>query len=108
MGSRACQSSPMGNMDYRQPSVGSNPYEYYTRHRLYSQPFQVEHQRGKQMNIKLKAWLITLAIPVLVAILTVLIARFPLVILLVLVGGALYLLYSGILNYLEFKENRNQ
>jgi threonine/homoserine/homoserine lactone efflux protein len=60
------------------------------------------------MNIKLKAWLITLAIPVLVAILTVLIARFPLVILLVLVGGALYLLYSGILNYLEFKENRNQ
>lgn len=60
------------------------------------------------MNIKLKAWLITLAIPVLVAILTVLIARFPLVILLVLVGGALYLLYSGILNYLEFKENRNR
>jgi threonine/homoserine/homoserine lactone efflux protein len=60
------------------------------------------------MNIKLKAWLITLAIPVLVAILTVLIARFPLIILLVLVGGALYLLYSGILNYLEFKENRNQ
>lgn len=60
------------------------------------------------MNIKLKAWLITLAIPVLVAILTVLIARFPLVILLVLVGGGLYLLYSDILNYLEFKENRNQ
>lgn len=60
------------------------------------------------MNIKLKAWLITLAIPVLVAILTVLIARFPLILFFALMGGALYLLYSGILNYLEFKENRNQ
>lgn len=60
------------------------------------------------MNVKRKAALLTLAIPVLVAILTVLIARFPLVILLVLVGGALYLLYSGILNYLEFQENRNR
>ena len=60
------------------------------------------------MNIKLKAGLITLAIPISVAILTVLIARFPLVILLVLVGGTLYLLYRGILNYLEFQENRNR
>jgi threonine/homoserine/homoserine lactone efflux protein len=60
------------------------------------------------MNIKLKAWLITLAIPISVAILTVLIARFPLVILLVLVGGALYCLYSGILNYLEYKDRWKQ
>lgn len=108
MGSRACQSSPMGNMDYRQPDVGSNPNEYSTGYSLYSQPFQVEHPRGKQMNIKHKAALITLAIPVILFALFFMIATFPMILFVAVFGGLSYLVYRAVLNYLEYKDRWKQ
>ena len=60
------------------------------------------------MNIKRKAALITLSIPVLVVILAVLIVNFPMLLLLTLVGGTLYFAYRAVLNYLEYEEKWKQ
>lgn len=60
------------------------------------------------MNIKHKAALITLAIPVTIAVLMVIIANFPLILFVAVLGGLSYLVYRAVLNYLEFQENRNR
>jgi hypothetical protein len=56
------------------------------------------------MNIKLKATLITAAIPLIAVALIYTIFKFPLILFFALVGGLLYSIYSGILSYLEIKE----
>jgi len=58
------------------------------------------------MNIKHKAVLITVAIPVILFALLVMIANFPMILFFAIVGGLLYLVYRAVLNYLEFEENR--
>jgi hypothetical protein len=58
------------------------------------------------MNIKHKAVLITVAIPVILFALLIMIANFPMILFFAIVGGLLYLVYRAVLNYLEFEENR--
>lgn len=56
------------------------------------------------MNIKLKAILITVAIPLIAIALVYTIVRFPMIILLALLGGFMYFIYRGVLRDLERKE----
>ena len=58
------------------------------------------------MNIKLKAILITAMMPIIAVALIYTIAKFPAVLVFAALGGLLYFLYRGVLNYLEFKEKR--
>lgn len=58
------------------------------------------------MNIKLKAALITVAIPLIAVAIVYTIVQFPAMILFVFLAGFLYLMYRAVLNYLEFKEKR--
>lgn len=58
------------------------------------------------MNIKHKAVLITVAIPVILFALLIMIANFPMILFFAIAGGLLYLVYRAVLNYLEFEENR--
>lgn len=60
------------------------------------------------MNIKHKAALITLAIPVILFALFFMIATFPMILFVAVLGGLSYLVYRAVLNYLEFQENRNR
>ena len=60
------------------------------------------------MNIKHKAILITAAMPLivvaLIVALTYTIAKFPVVLFFAALGGVLYFVYRGVLNYLEYNE----
>ena len=58
------------------------------------------------MNIKLKAVLITVAgfFGLFATLYTI--VEFPLVLLLITLGGFLYVVYRGVLNYLEHEEKR--
>ena len=58
------------------------------------------------MNIKLKAVLITIAIPLIAVAIVYTIVQFPAVLLFAFLGAFLYLVYKAVLNYLEFKEKR--
>jgi hypothetical protein len=58
------------------------------------------------MNIKLKATLITIAIPLIAVALVYTIVQFPLIIVFAVLGGLLYTVYNAVLNYLEFNEKR--
>ena len=58
------------------------------------------------MNIKLKAVLITIAIPLIAVAAVYTIVRFPAILLVAFVGAFLYFVYRAVLNYLEFKEKR--
>jgi uncharacterized membrane protein YesL len=58
------------------------------------------------MNIKLKATLITLAMLFIAVALIYTIAKFPAVLVFAALGGLLYFLYRGVLNYLEHEEKR--
>lgn len=53
------------------------------------------------MNIKLKAFLITVAVFFGLVATVYTIVKFPLVLFFVLLGGLLYVMYTGVLNYLE-------
>ena len=56
------------------------------------------------MNIKLKATLITLAIPLIAVAFVYTIVQYPLIIVFTVLAGLLYSVYKGVLNYLEHKE----
>jgi hypothetical protein len=56
------------------------------------------------MNIKLKAILITAMMPLIVVALIYTIAKFPVVLFFAALGGVLYFVYRGVLNYLEHNE----
>jgi arginine exporter protein ArgO len=58
------------------------------------------------MNIKLKAVLLTVAgfFGLFATLFTI--VEFPLVLLLITLGGLLYVVYRGVLNYLEHEEKR--
>ncbi len=56
------------------------------------------------MNIKLKAILITLAIPLIAVAFVYAIVSFPAVLFFAFLGGFLYFVYRGVLNYLEHNE----
>jgi Flp pilus assembly protein TadB len=56
------------------------------------------------MNIKYKAILITLAIPLIAVAFVYTIVQYPLIILFTVLGGLLYTVYRGVLNYLEHNE----
>jgi hypothetical protein len=56
------------------------------------------------MNIKLKATLITLAIPLIAVAFVYTIVQYPLIIVFTVLGGLLYTVYRGVLNYLEHNE----
>jgi hypothetical protein len=58
------------------------------------------------MNIKYKAILITLAIPLIAVALVYTIVKFPAIIFFAALGGMLYLLYRGVLNYLEHQRDQ--
>ncbi len=58
------------------------------------------------MNIKLKAFLITAAIPLIAVAMVYTVWKFPLILFFALVGGLLYFVYQGVLNYLEFNKKR--
>jgi hypothetical protein len=58
------------------------------------------------MNIKLKAALITVAIPLIAVAAVYTIVRFPAVLFFAFLAGFLYFVYKGVLNYLEFNEKR--
>jgi hypothetical protein len=58
------------------------------------------------MNIKLKAALITVAIPLIAVAIVYTIVRFPAVLFFAFLGAFLYLVYKGVLNYLEYNEKR--
>ena len=58
------------------------------------------------MNIKLKASLITAAIPLIAVAFVYTIVQFPAVLFFVFLGGFLYFVYRGVLNYLEHNEKR--
>jgi hypothetical protein len=58
------------------------------------------------MNIKLKAILITIAIPLVAVVLAYTIVKFPAVIFFAVLGALMYFLYRGVLNHLEFNEKR--
>ena len=60
------------------------------------------------MNIKHKAILITAMMPLIAVALAYTVVRFPLVLFFALVGGLLYFVYYGVLNYLETKEKRKR
>jgi hypothetical protein len=58
------------------------------------------------MNIKLKAFLITIAgfFGLVATVYTI--VKFPLVLAFAVLGGLLYVLYSGVLNYLEHQRDQ--
>lgn len=56
------------------------------------------------MNIKLKAALITVAIPLIAVAMVYTIVEFPLILVFVVLAGLLYTVYNGVLNYLNFQE----
>jgi hypothetical protein len=56
------------------------------------------------MNIKHKAVLITVAIPVILFALLIMIANFPMILFFAVAGGLMYLVYRAVLNYLEHNE----
>jgi hypothetical protein len=56
------------------------------------------------MNIKLKAILITASMPLIAVALIYTIAKFPVVLFFAALGGVLYFVYRGVLNYLEHNE----
>ena len=58
------------------------------------------------MNIKLKAILITLAMPLIAFAFVYTIVQYPSIIIFTVFGGLLYAVYKGVLNYLELKEKR--
>jgi hypothetical protein len=58
------------------------------------------------MNIKLKAALITLAIPLIAVAFVYTIVKFPAVLFFVFLGAFLYFVYKGVLNYLEYNEKK--
>jgi hypothetical protein len=58
------------------------------------------------MNIKHKAILITIAMPLLAVALVYTIVRFPLIIVFTVFGGLLYTVYRAVLSHLEIKEKR--
>jgi uncharacterized membrane protein YesL len=58
------------------------------------------------MNIKLKAILITAAMPLIAVALVYTIVKFPAIIFFAVLGALMYFLYRGVLNHLEYKEKR--
>jgi hypothetical protein len=58
------------------------------------------------MNIKLKAILITVAMPLIAVAMVYTIVEFPLILVFAVLAGLLYTVYKGVLNYLEFEEKR--
>jgi hypothetical protein len=60
------------------------------------------------MNIKLKAILITLAMPLIAVALVYTIVRFPAIIFFAVLGSLLYFLYRGVLSHLELKERKKK
>jgi predicted Zn-dependent protease len=60
------------------------------------------------MNIKLKATLITAAIPLIAVAFVYTIVKFPAVLFFAFLGGFLYFVYRGVLNYLEYKEKNKK
>ena len=56
------------------------------------------------MNIKLKAALITVAIPLIAVVTVYTIAQYPAVLFFALMGGLVFLVYKAVLNYLEHEE----
>ena len=58
------------------------------------------------MNIKLKAILITLAIPLIAVAVVYTIVQYPAILLFAVLAGLLYTVYQGVLNYLKFSEKR--
>ena len=56
------------------------------------------------MNIKLKAVLITIAIPLIAVAIVYTIVQFPAVLFFAVLAGFLYTVYKGVLNYLNFQE----
>jgi hypothetical protein len=58
------------------------------------------------MNIKLKAILITLAMPLIAFAFVYTIVQYPLIIVFTVFGGLLYAVYNAVLNHLELKEKR--
>lgn len=58
------------------------------------------------MNIKLKAALITVAIPLIAVAIVYTIVQFPAVLFFAFLGAFLYCVYKGVLNYLEYNEKR--
>ena len=58
------------------------------------------------MNIKHKAILITLAIPLIAIAFVYTIVQYPLILAFAVLVGLLYTVYKGVLNYLEFEEKR--
>ena len=56
------------------------------------------------MNIKLKAALITVAMPIIAVAAVYTIVQFPAVLFFALMGGLVFLVYKAVLNYLEHNE----
>jgi hypothetical protein len=56
------------------------------------------------MNIKLKAALITVAMPIIAVAAVYTIVQFPAVLFFAVLAGFLYTVYKGVLNYLNFQE----
>jgi hypothetical protein len=56
------------------------------------------------MNIKLKAALITVAMPIIAVAAVYTIVQFPAVLFFAVLAGFLYTMYRGVLNYLEHNE----
>ena len=56
------------------------------------------------MNIKLKAALITVTMPIIAVAAVYTIVQFPAVLFFAVLAGFLYTVYKGVLNYLNFQE----
>lgn len=56
------------------------------------------------MNIKIKAALITVTMPLIAVAFVYTIVKFPAVLFFAFLGGFLYFVYKGVLNYLEHNE----
>jgi hypothetical protein len=60
------------------------------------------------MNIKLKAALIAIAMPIVAGAVAYTIVQFPILLVASMFGGAVYCFYRGVLSHLEFREKYNQ
>jgi hypothetical protein len=63
-------------------------------------------QKAMNMNIKLKAFLITIAGFFGLFATVYAISQYPAVLFFIFVGGTVFLIYKAVLNYLEFEEKR--
>ena len=60
------------------------------------------------MNIKLKAALITVTMPIIAVAAVYTIVQVPILLVASMLGGALYCFYRGVLSHLEFREKYGQ